>query len=172
MCLTQNLRGGYIGIVKTRVNVSSYEAEAHEKGLINLRHGNGFYDPQTADETPAINGTDLIQENGGFLSKAGFARTDEHLGRIERRIHARGDGCYDRDWTPAIRGIVLENKGGAGLPDLRADARIEINEVDLAATRISHVRRMRHNSSSRENHSAVSARSRSARRRAPALSCS
>jgi|SRR3989338_192408 len=149
------------------ISAKRYQSYAHRKGSINVRHRLGPEAAETTDEPSPINGTNLIQESHGIRRKTAFSCPYEYFSWVEFGVESRGDCGDNRDGTRPIRDIVLENQRRPCFPNLRAAGRVERNEPYFSAKGKCYFPRRCHTSSSTENHSSASARSRSARFRAP-----
>jgi hypothetical protein len=82
-----------------------------------------------------VYGSDLIQQNDGVSSQAGFSCSKQNLGRIQAFIEFRTDGGNDGQRAEVVRDIVLNDDCGTRLPDLRPNRWIEAHQVNISSLR-------------------------------------
>lgn len=63
---------------------------------------------------------------------------NQDLRGIQTVIELGADGSHDGDWTGLVRDIVLQDYSRARFPDLSADCRIEIDQIDVSPLWSSH----------------------------------
>src|SRR5438552_6132532 len=143
------------------------QPKAEHQSAIDQAHRRRHQAACTAHEAPPINGADLVEENDGVRVEPALRCPHQHFGWIEFFIELGGDRRDDGDRARAVRYIVLKNQRWARFSDLGTQREIKGDEVHFAAKGASYLLLRRHASSSSENQSATSCRSRSALRAAP-----
>src|SRR3989442_5696444 len=143
------------------------QPKAEDQSAIDQAHRLRHQAANAAHEAPPIDRADLVEENDGVRVEPALRCPHQHFGGIEFFIELGGDRGDDGDRARAVRDIVLKNQRWARLSDLGTQRGIKGDEVHFAAKGSRYLLLRRHASSSSENQSATSCRSRSARRAAP-----
>src|SRR5581483_9038594 len=145
------------------------ETQTQHSGTVHELHRFRAELPEAPDEPLLVDGPDLIEEDDRIDLEAALRGRHGNLRGVQPALELRRDGSDDGDGAETVGDIVLQNYRWARLLDLRAQRRIEVDEVYLASPRDRYLLLCCHASSSRANHSPASRRSRSARRMAPSF---